>query len=64
MLHLRRISENTPTSTDYHLLYQLNQFGRHRSQALQISEKFRKSQVTEGLSESVPDIIRKKVFDN
>jgi hypothetical protein len=28
------------------LLKQLNQFGRHMSQALKISEKFRQSQVT------------------
>ena len=39
------------------LLYQLNQFGRHRSQAIEMSEKFRKSQVTLGLSEWVPDMV-------
>jgi hypothetical protein len=39
------------------VLYQCNQFGCHGSQALKISEKFRKSQVTGGLSESVPDTV-------
>ena len=39
------------------VLYQLNQFGRHRSQAIEMSEKFRKSQVTLGLSEWVPDMV-------
>ena len=39
------------------VLKQLNQFGRHMSQALKISENFRQSQVTEGLSELVPDTV-------
>lgn len=41
----------------FSLLYQLNQFGRHRSQAIEMSEKFWKSQVTLGLSEWVPDMV-------
>jgi hypothetical protein len=39
------------------ILYQCNQFGHYGSQALKISENFRKSQVTGGLSKSVPDTV-------
>jgi hypothetical protein len=37
------------------ILYHFNQFGRHISHDLKISEKFRKSQVTSGPSELTPD---------